>query len=194
MTGHFLHKEAVKIFRLCLHGTDEPGWISTLCQQIQCGWNGVPQLDTHQMQPRRCGKKIYLSSHHADQNILTVPATVFFFDFGVQIFERLAFKFSHAGIRYCSLPTERRVKVASGFTRGFKPLTGLCDTYQERSIEQTNQLEANREKNFIMSKWLIDLIFSGSYKLIACEIFGHILKSCTTTKIAAPLSRQIVKW
>ena len=100
------------------------------------------------MQPRRCGKKIYLSSHHADQNILTVPATVFFFDFGVQIFERLAFKFSHAGIRYGSLPMERRVKVASGFTRGFKPLTGLCDTYQERSIELTNQLEANRQKYF----------------------------------------------
>lgn len=50
--------------------------------------------------------------------------------------------------RYGSLPTERRVKVASGFTQGFKPLTGLCDTYRERSIELTNQLEANRQKYF----------------------------------------------
>ena len=63
---------------------------------------------------------------------------------------RLNFRTRELGIVF--LPTERRVKVASGFTRGFKPLTGLCDTYQERSIELTNQLEANREKNFIMSK------------------------------------------
>ena len=145
------------------------------------------------MQSRCCGKKF--NWVHTTSIKIFQPYRLHYFS------SILEFKFLNGWRlnfrtrdRYGSLPTERRVKVASGFTRGFKPLTGLCDTYRERSIELTNQLEANRQKYFIMSKWLIDLIFSGSYKLIACDIFGHILESCTATKIAAPLSRQIVKW
>lgn len=147
MTGHFLHTKAVKTFALCSHGTDEPGWISTLRQQIQCGWNGVPQLDTQQMQSRCCGKKF--NWVHTTSIKIFQPYRLHYFS---SIFK---FKFLNGWHlnyrtrdRYGSLPTEHRLKVSSGFTRGFKPLTGLCDTYRERSIELTNQLEANRQKYF----------------------------------------------